>query len=97
MAVEALRASVSGPRVHFVANVDGHDFELVTRGLDPKPRLLGRKQDFYYSRNHDECPNRGHGLLKRSAKTTWGTLWALSTNADAVQAFGIDPDRMFGS
>ena len=39
MAVEALRASASGPKVHFVANVDGHDFELVTRELDPKTTL----------------------------------------------------------
>ena len=39
MAVEALRANASGPRVHFVANVDGHDLELVTRELDPKTTL----------------------------------------------------------
>ena len=50
MAVEALRASecTLSPTLmakgdHFVANVDGHDFELVTRGLD---RMFGFRENF---------------------------------------------------
>ena len=93
MAVEALRASASGPRVHFVANVDGHDFELVTRELNPKTTLcLVASKTSYHSETMMNARTARAWIAEAVGEDNVGAHFAaLSTNADAVQAFGIDP------
>ena len=98
MAVDALQATASGPKVHFVANVDGHDFELVTRELDPKTTLcLVASKTFTTLETMMNARTARAWIADAVGGDQVGTHFAaLSTNAEAVQAFGIDPDRMFG-
>lgn len=98
MAVEALRSSASGPRVHFVANVDGHDFELVTRELNPKTTLcLVASKTFTTLETMMNARTARAWIAEAVGEDNVGAHFAaLSTNAEAVQAFGIHPDRMFG-
>ena len=98
MAVEALRANASGPRVHFVANVDGHDFELVTRELDPKTTLcLVASKTFTTLETMMNARTARSWIAQAVGEDCVGAHFAaLSTNAEAVREFGIDPDRMFG-
>ncbi len=98
MAVEALRANASGPRVHFVANVDGHDFELVTRELDPKTTLcLIASKTFTTLETMMNARTARSWIAQAVGEDCVGAHFAaLSTNAEAVREFGIDPDRMFG-
>ncbi|MEL7066790.1 MAG: glucose-6-phosphate isomerase, partial [Planctomycetota bacterium] len=98
MAAEALRANASGPRVHFVANVDGHDFELVTRELDPKTTLcLVASKTFTTLETMMNARTARSWIAQAVGEDCVGAHFAaLSTNAEAVREFGIDPDRMFG-
>ena len=98
MAVEALRSTTSGPKVHFVANVDGHDFELVTRELDPQTTLfLVASKTFTTLETMMNARTARAWIAEAVGEDHVGSHFAaLSTNAGAVQAFGIDPERMFG-
>ena len=93
MAVEALRASASGPRVHFVANVDGHDFELVTRGLDPKTTLcLVASKTFTTLETMMNARTARAWIAEAVGEDHVGAHFAaLSTNAEAVQALASIP------
>lgn len=98
MAVEALKSSASGPRVHFVANVDAHDFELVTRDLDPRTTLcLVASKTFTTLETMMNARTARAWIAEAVGEDNVGLHFAaLSTNAEAVQSFGIDSDRMFG-
>jgi glucose-6-phosphate isomerase len=88
-----------GLRCRFVSNVDGCDFVEATKDLDPAETLFvvcsktfttletltnaTTARDWLLDRLGDEAAVRSHFL-------------AVSTNADQVAGFGIDPELMFG-
>ena len=102
MAYEALRHySKRDLTFRFVSNVDGTDFAEATRDLDPAQTLfIVSLEDVHDPRDDDE---------RRRRRATWllaalggdesavaKHFVAVSTNAEAVAAFGIDPMNMFG-
>jgi glucose-6-phosphate isomerase len=100
MAYDAL-AHVTSPdlRCRFVSNVDGGDFVEATKDLDPAETLFvvcsktfttletltnaTTARDWLLDGLGDEAAVRSHFV-------------AVSTNADKVAEFGIDPELMFG-
>jgi glucose-6-phosphate isomerase len=99
MAYEALRAySRRDMTFRFVSNVDGTDFAEATHDLDPEETLFivssktfttletmtnaQTAREWTLRALHDEAAIARHFV-------------AVSTNADAVRAFGIDTDNMF--
>jgi glucose-6-phosphate isomerase len=100
MAYDALRAySDRGLTMRFVSNVDSNDFAEATRDLDPEETLFiissktfttletltnaRSARDWCLAAVGDEAAIARHFV-------------AVSTNAEAVSAFGIDTDNMFG-
>jgi glucose-6-phosphate isomerase len=99
MAAEALRRStLPGLSARFIANVDGADAERALSGLDPARTLV-----VVSSKTFTTLETMANAHLVRD----WITdalgpdavarhMVAVSTNAEAVAAFGIDPASMFG-
>jgi len=85
-------------RAHFVSNVDGADITTCLAGLDPETTLFIVASKTF---------NTQETLLNASSARDWLVqhagdasqvakhFVALSTNAQAVAAFGIDPNNMF--
>lgn len=95
LVVGALRALATGPRVHFVANVDAADLQDVLSGLDPETTLFVIVSKTFTTQET---------LLNARTARTWLTdalgeaavarhFVAVSTNRAAVEAFGIDADN----
>lgn len=99
LAVEALAPYARrGPRLHFVANVDGAEIASVLAGLDPARTLFvvtsktfttqetlanaRTARDWYLERGGAEAALDRHFV-------------AISTNAAKIAEFGLDPDRAF--
>ncbi len=100
MAYEALRHYAS-PQLscHFVANVDGTDFVEATRDLDPAETLFivcskswHTLETLTNAETAREWALRGLGGDRAAVARHFV---AVSTNREAVQEFGIDPDNMF--
>ncbi len=100
MAYEALRAySARDLCFRFVSNVDGTDFAEATRDLDPEETLfiIASKtfttlETMTNAHTARDWSLRALGDEKAIAKH----FVAVSTNAKAVEQFGIDPANMFG-
>ncbi len=100
MAVTALAAfSDRRMRYRFVSNVDGSDFREATRDLDPETTLFVIASKTFTTL---ETMTNAHSA-REWALAKLGDLAAVakhfvavSTNAEAVTKFGIDPDNMFG-
>lgn len=90
---DALKHMPRRMNVHFVANVDGADIEEALRPLNPETTLFIIASKTFTTQ--ETMMNAAY------AKQWLGTLpvakhmIALSTNEDAVRAFGIDPVNMF--
>ncbi len=99
MVTEALKPySKQGPKVHFVSNVDGTHIVEALSSLNPETTLFiiasktfttqetltnaETAKDWFLKTAHDKNQVAKHFV-------------ALSTNADAVAAFGIDTNNMF--
>jgi glucose-6-phosphate isomerase len=105
MAVEALRFAASGPRVHFVSNVDGASVATVTAGLDRETTLILVASKTFTTQETLKNAASAKGWLAaaegaadamRAPGAIGAHFAALSTNRDAVAAFGIDAEaRMF--
>jgi glucose-6-phosphate isomerase len=100
MAYEALRAySDRQLTVRFVSNVDASDFAEATRDLD-----LSRTLFVVCSKTFTTLETLANAKLARqlvvdrlgSADAVAAHFVAVSTNAEAVSAFGIDTRNMFG-
>jgi len=100
MAYESLRAySQRSLAVRFVSNVDATDFAEATRDLD-----LARTLFVVCSKTFTTLETLANAKLARqlvidrlgSADAVASHFVAVSTNADAVAAFGIDTKNMFG-
>ena len=98
MICEALTPYCDGPRVRFVSNVDATDFVEKTRDLDPAETLFVVASKTFTTQ---ETMTNAHtarrwlvdGLGDEAAVARH--FVALSTNHEAVEAFGIDPDCIF--
>jgi glucose-6-phosphate isomerase len=98
MACCALRPYVhSRLKLHFVANVDGHDLDAVLAQVKPETTLFVIASKTFTTRET---------MMNAQSARAWfidsyGTadlskhFVAVSTNTSAVREFGIDPDNMF--
>ncbi|MGN6609326.1 MAG: glucose-6-phosphate isomerase [Jatrophihabitans sp.] len=101
MAYEALKHfSDRGLTFRFVSNVDGTDFAEATRDLDPAQTLfIVASKTFTTLETMTNAHTARQWLLDAfggDEKSIAKHVVALSTNADAVKAFGIDVMNMFG-
>jgi glucose-6-phosphate isomerase len=99
MAYRALRPFASDMAVRFVSNIDGSDFAEAVRDLDPAETLF-------------VIVSKSFGTLETLTNARTARAWlvdalgdggavarhfvAVSTNAERVSEFGIDPANMFG-
>ena len=99
MACEALRPyQRPALRVHFVSNVDGADLAQTLASLDPETTLfIVASKTFTTQETLTNAESaRDWCLDKLSDPAAVGRHFvAVSTNRDAVGAFGIDPQNMF--
>jgi glucose-6-phosphate isomerase len=100
MAYEALRHySDRGLTFRFVSNVDGTDFAEATRDLDPAETLFIVASKTFTTLETMTNANTARDWLLTALNDKSAIakhFVALSTNADAVSAFGIDVMNMFG-
>ncbi|MBI1892367.1 MAG: glucose-6-phosphate isomerase [Burkholderiales bacterium] len=99
MACQALR-TYSHPRLklHFISNVDGHDLNTLLPQLDARTTLF-----IVASKTFTTVETMMNAQSARAWFLTQGNseadlakhFVAVSTNADAVKTFGIDPKNMF--
>jgi glucose-6-phosphate isomerase len=100
MAYDALRAySERGLTMRFVSNVDSNDFAEATRDLDPETTLfiISSKTFKTIETLTNAASARDWCLAALGDEAAIAKHFAaVSTNAEAVAAFGIDTDNMFG-
>jgi glucose-6-phosphate isomerase len=100
MAYEALRHySQRDLAFHFVSNVDGTDFAETVRGLDPAETLFIICSKTFTTLETLTNAHTARAWCLRSLKDENAVsrhFVAVSTNDDAVSAFGIDTANMFG-
>ncbi|MFN3170739.1 MAG: glucose-6-phosphate isomerase [Hyphomicrobiales bacterium] len=98
MAVRALAPFYDGPKVHFLSNVDGaHAVDILAK-LDPRRTLvLVASKTFTTIETLTNAQTVRAWLAQTLGDDHVGKhLAALSTNAEATAAFGIEEDRVFG-
>ena len=99
MALAALRPyCAGGPAVHFVSNIDGDAIDAVLSALDPAATLfIIASKTFTTQETMTNAHTARPWLLDSGAdqQAIGQHFIAVSTNAEAVSAFGIDIDRMF--
>lgn len=98
MVVRALRRSCSGPRVHFVSNVDGAHLESVLNGLDPAKTLF-----IVVSKTFTTQETMTNALAARrwvadavGEEAVARHFAAVSSNVPLAAEFGIPEERVFG-
>ncbi len=100
MAYEALRHySQRDLTFRFVSNVDGTDFAEATRDLDPSATLFIISSKTFTTLETMANANTARQWLLAALgdeRAISRHCVAVSTNATAVAAFGIDPGNMFG-
>ena len=85
-------------RMHFVSNVDGRHLAATLRGLDPATTLFIVASKTFTTQETLANAEAARAWLLRSgapASAIARHFVALSTNAEAVAAFGIDTANMF--
>jgi glucose-6-phosphate isomerase len=101
MVCQALRAfSHARLKMHFVSNVDGHDLAALLGGesaLDPTTTLFViASKTFTTLETMLNAQSARAWFLKHAPETALPQHFvAVSTNTEAVRAFGIDPANMF--
>lgn len=99
MAYSALRSyAQQGLCVRFISNVDGHDFLAKTHDLNPEETLfIVASKTFTTQETMLNAASARRWLLERleAPEAVARHMVAVSTNREAVQAFGIDPNHMF--
>jgi glucose-6-phosphate isomerase len=99
MVVEGLKAYAKpGLTVRFVSNVDGTHMAETLKGLDPETTLfLVASKTFTTQETLTNAHTARDWLTKALGEDAVAKHFAaLSTNGEAVSAFGIDTDNMFG-
>ena len=99
MVVEALKPySHGGPRSHFVSNVDAAHLAETLKGLDPATTLfIVASKTFTTLETLTNAHSARRWLVEAlgTDKAVARHFVAVSTNENAVRAFGIDPANMF--
>jgi glucose-6-phosphate isomerase len=80
-------------KTHFVANVDAADIALTLRSLNPDTTLFIIASKTFTTQ--ETMMNAAYAKAWLGDRSIAQHMIALSTNRDAVEAFGIDPDNMF--
>jgi glucose-6-phosphate isomerase len=98
LAVEALAGPVpTGPRIHFLANVDGGELERVLAGLAAETTLfVVVSKSFGTAETKINAEDARAWFLAQGGRPEDLGLHfvAVSANPAAVAAFGLDPERM---
>lgn len=97
MMVEALAPVHDGPRVHFVSNADGWHLALTLRPLDPRTTLfIVASKTFTTAETMANAHSARRWVVEALGDDAIAQHFvAVSTNLDAVRAFGIAPAQMF--
>jgi len=97
MVTEALGAFHDGPDVRFVSNVDATDFVETVRGLDPAETLfVVASKTFTTQETMTNAGTARKWIVDALGEGAVARHFvALSTNLEAVEAFGIDPANAF--
>ncbi|MEM0907152.1 MAG: glucose-6-phosphate isomerase [Pseudomonadota bacterium] len=87
-----------GPRVHFVANVDGADLSDTLATLNPATTLfLIASKTFTTQETMTNAASARDWIVKGNGEAAVGAHFAaISTAAEKIAAFGIASDRAFG-
>ena len=96
--VEALQEDGSGPKVHFVSNVDGDHVNEIIKKINPETTLFVIVSKTFTTQETLTNAESAKRWFLESAKDEAAVakhFVALSTNAKAVSAFGIDTNNMF--
>lgn len=98
MVCEALAPFADGPRLHFVANVDGAQLHAALAGLRPETTLFVVVSKTFGTQETmaNACAARDWLLQALGEAAVPKHFVAVSTNAEAVRRFGIAADNMFG-
>jgi glucose-6-phosphate isomerase len=94
----ALR-SYAHPRLkmHFVSNVDGHDMDAVLEQVNPETTLfIVASKTFVTAETMLNAQTARRWFLRGAGEDALARHFvAVSTNTEAIRAFGIDPANMF--
>ncbi len=96
MAARALSPWQDGPRLHFVANVDGADLADTTRGLDPATTLVIVASKTFTTLETMTNAASARDWLAAGVPDPAAHFAAVSTALDRTAAFGIPAERVFG-
>ena len=97
MAVRALAPFHTGPRCHFVSNVDGAQITDTLKGLDPRKTLVIIASKTFTT--IETMTNAGTAITWLSGalgEQASAHLAAVSSATDRAADMGISPDRVFG-
>lgn len=88
---------IDGMQVHFVSNVDGTDLSTTLEKLNPETTLfVVASKTFSTQETLTNAQSARHWFLKAATiEDVAKHFVAVSTNAEAVSAFGIDTQNMF--
>jgi glucose-6-phosphate isomerase len=83
--------------MHFVSNVDGHDLDAALSQVDPETCLfIIASKTFTTAETMLNAQSARNWFLQRGKEADLARHFvAVSTNVDAIKAFGIHPDNMF--
>ncbi|MEL6297569.1 MAG: glucose-6-phosphate isomerase [Pseudomonadota bacterium] len=98
LATGALAPNHDGPRVHYVSNIDGAHFGDTVRGLNPARTLvIVASKSFTTLETMRNAQTARAWIADALGEAAVGSHFAaVSTNLEAVAAFGIAPDHVFG-
>lgn len=98
MVCEALQHQADGPRMHFVANADAAQISRVLAAVDPATTLFIVTSKTFTTQEtmHNARVARAWLVEALGEKAVAKHFVAVSTNLEAVQAFGIAPKNTFG-
>jgi len=98
MATRALAPFATGPRLHFVSNVDGADLADTLATLDPATTLFIIASKTFTTLETMANARSARAWLEQAlpAEEVGAHLAAVSTNLKATAEFGIDDSRVFG-
>ena len=97
MVCAALQHYADGPQAHFVSNVDGTDIAETLKTVDPETTLfLVASKTFTTQETMTNAHTARDWLVDALGEAAVTNHFAaMSTNSEAVAAFGIDTDNMF--
>nr|WAB55651.1 glucose-6-phosphate isomerase [Hyphantria cunea] len=99
MVTEALKPYANHLKVHFVSNIDGTHLAEVLKRLNPETALFIIASKTFTTQETITNATSAKTWFLEAAKDPSAVanhFVALSTNAEKVTAFGIDPKNMFG-